>query len=146
MGATGQPFPMFDQQALPPRRHLINRTSLPLPHGDDDHYDLGVTYFVDQPVANAAQFDLVAILAAAQFGSGHAGVVEAFRQFAFELLARMRVELSPFLERFLKKAELVTHAMPGYSSSSFTFTTRCPLRASAIAFSSASSSLSSIAA
>lgn len=77
----------------------IHLTSFSLAYSDDSDYESAVDHFIDEPVADGAEFDLVAIGHVPELVGLDAGILEAFFQLLGELQLDGIAQLAPLLER-----------------------------------------------
>ncbi len=77
--------------------------------GDHGHEDFRIVHAVNQPVAQAVQFDFVAVCHALQCACGDARMIQSFGQFFLQGLANTAIELMPFPQGLFMKAQLIAH-------------------------------------
>ena len=77
----------------------INLTALSLAYRDHSNNQAAVDYFIDQPVADGAELDLVAVGHVPELVGFHSGVLKAFFQLLGELQLNGVTQLAPLLER-----------------------------------------------
>lgn len=88
---------------------FIDFTAFPLPNRNHDHQNFRFPNLIDEPIANAAQFDLVPVRASRELCGGHARIFTAFRELLLELLTRVPIELVPFFQSGIHESELIGH-------------------------------------
>lgn len=84
-------------------RGPVDRVAFALSDRYDDHDHIGVMDLIDQAIADPAQLDRVAVLAARQARGRDVRRIEAFGELLLELVAGLRVELAPLLQRGLEQ-------------------------------------------
>ena len=77
----------------------INLASLSLAYGDNRDDESAVDDFIDQPVADGAELDLVAVGHVPELVRLDPGILEAFFQLLGELQLDRIAQLAPLLER-----------------------------------------------
>lgn len=77
----------------------INLASLSLAYGDHRDDESAVDHFIDQPIADGTELDLVAVGHIPKLVGLDAGILEAFLQLLGELQLDCVSQLAPLLER-----------------------------------------------
>lgn len=79
--------------------NIVRFTTLSLPYSDNRDDEPVVDHFIDQPVADGAELDLVAVGHVPELVGLDPGILEAFFQLFRELQLDGVAQLAPFLER-----------------------------------------------